>query len=72
MSTFENKENISVNDLLSTLSQNVDFNLQWNQELYTKIDDINNNPDFLSKFTSIFDQAAQNVWLLNQQEIQTV
>ena len=72
MSTFENKENISVNDLLSTLSQNVDFNLQWNQELYTKIDDINNNPDFLSIFTSIFDQAAQNVWLLNQQEIQTV
>lgn len=71
MNTFENKEILSVNDLLWNLSQNVEFNLQWNQELYTKIEDINNNPEYLLKITELFNNAAINVWLLNSQEIKT-
>lgn len=72
MNTFENKEISSVNDLLWNLQNRSNEHLQWNQELYTKINDINNNPDHLSRLTALLDQAAQSVWLLNKQEIQTV
>jgi hypothetical protein len=72
MNTFENKEISYVNDLLWNLQNRSNEHLQWNQELYTKINDINNNPDHLSRLTALLDQAAQSVWLLNKQEIQTV
>jgi hypothetical protein len=72
MNTFENKEISSVNDLLWNLQNRSNEHLQWNQELHTKINDINNNPDHLSRLTALLDQAAQSVWLLNKQEIQTV